>query len=284
MITKYYKAAVGILLLFAVNTTSAQNVVNRIEVQKQETDTIVSADPIFSKVGESPKKTYAQERGMISRDASKTVFIPKGQWMLGGQVAWNQWNNDNLNYLVLKDINFEGYTFSAGPYFGYFFANNMAVGGRFSYKRYFFNLGEFDLNLGDDFNIGLKDLYYLQHNYESTLFVRSYLPLGNSKIFGLFGEFQLNYTFAEGKNSTGRDETFTGVYEYTHNLEIGLAGGMVVFLADHVAAEVMLNVGGYRVKWGAQNTNNIEEGRITSSGANFKIDLFSIKFGVTYFL
>ena len=284
MITKYYKAAVGILLFFAANTASAQNVVNRIEVPEQESDTIVSTEPILYKEGKSAKKTYAQERGMISRDASKTVFIPKGQWMLGGQVAWNQWNNDNLNYLVLKDINFEGYTFSAGPYFGYFFANNMAVGGRFSYKRYFFNLGEFDLNLGDDFNIGLKDLYYLQHNYESTLFVRSYLPLGNSKIFGLFGEFQLNYTFAEGKNSTGRDETFTGVYEYTHNLEIGLGGGMVVFLADHVAAEVMLNVGGYRVKWGAQNTNNIEEGRITSSGANFKIDLFSIKFGVTYFL
>ena len=284
MITKYYKAAVGILLFFAANTASAQNVVNRIDVPEQESDTIVSTEPIVYKVGKSAKKTYAQERGMISRDASKTVFIPKGQWMLGGQVAWNQWNNDNLNYLVLKDINFEGYTFSAGPYFGYFFANNMAVGGRFSYKRYFFNLGEFDLNLGDDFNIGLKDLYYLQHNYESTLFVRSYLPLGNSKIFGLFGEFQLNYTFAEGKNSTGRDETFTGVYEYTHNLEIGLGGGMVVFLADHVAAEVMLNVGGYRVKWGSQNTNNIEEGRITSSGANFKIDLFSIKFGVTYFL
>ena len=284
MITKYYKAAVGILLFFAANTASAQNVVNRIEVPEQEPDTTVSTEPIVYKVAKSAKKTDAQERGMISRDASKTVFIPKGQWMLGGQVAWNQWNNDNLNYLVLKDINFEGYTFSAGPYFGYFFANNMAVGGRFSYKRYFFNLGEFDLNLGDDFNIGLKDLYYLQHNYESTLFVRSYLPLGNSKIFGLFGEFQLNYTFAEGKNSTGRDETFTGVYECTHNLEIGLAGGMVVFLADHVAAEVMLNVGGYRVKWGSQNTNNIEEGRITSSGANFKIDLFSIKFGVTYFL
>lgn len=284
MITKYYKAAVGLLLFFAANTASAQNVVNRIEVPEQEPDTTVSTEPIVYKVAKSAKKTYAQERGMISRDASKTVFIPKGQWMLGGQVAWNQWNNDNLNYLVLKDINFEGYTFSAGPYFGYFFANNMAVGGRFSYKRYFFNLGEFDLNLGDDFNIGLKDLYYLQHNYESTLFVRSYLPLGNSKIFGLFGEFQLNYTFAEGKNSTGRDETFTGVYECTHNLEIGLGGGMVVFLADHVAAEVMLNVGGYRVKWGSQNTNNIEEGRITSSGANFRINLFSIKFGVTYFL
>ena len=114
--------------------------------------------------------------------------------------------------------------------------------------------------------------------------MRSYLPIGNSKIFGLFGELQLNYTFSEGKNSTGRDETFTGVYERVHNLEIGLAGGMVVFLSDHVSAEVMLNVGGYRVKWGAQNTNNMEQGNITSSGANFKLDLFSIKFGVSYFL
>lgn len=284
MNTKYNKTILGFLLFFVVNVVSAQNVVNRIEVPEQEVDTTVITDPIIYKVGKSVKKTYAQERGMISRDAAKTVFIPKGQWMIGGQVAWNQWNNDNLNYLVLKDINFEGYTFSAGPYFGYFFANNMAVGGRFSYKRYYLNLGEFDLNLGDDLTIGLKDLYYLQHNYESTAFVRSYLPLGNSKIFGLFGEFQLNYTFSEGINSTGSGETFSGVYEKVHNLEIGLGGGMVVFIADYVAAEVMLNVGGYRVKWGDQNTNNIEQGSITSSGANFQINLFSIKFGVTYFL
>lgn len=284
MNTKYNKTILGFLLFFVVNVVSAQNVVNRIEVPEQEVDTTVITDPIIYKVGKSAKKTYAQERGMISRDAAKMVFIPKGQWMLGGQVAWNQWNNDNLNYLVLKDINFEGYTFSAGPYFGYFFANNMAVGGRFSYKRYYLNLGEFDLNLGDDLTIGLKDLYYLQHNYESTAFLRSYLPLGNSKVFGLFGELQFNYTFSEGINSTGSGETFSGVYEKVHNLEIGLGGGMVVFIADYVAAEVMLNVGGYRVKWGDQNTNNIEHGSITSSGADFRINLFSIKFGVTYFL
>ena len=286
MKNKHSKALAGLLLLFAVNTAKAQNVVNRIELPKQQPDTAVAKPVIIYKEekADNVKQTYAQQRGMISRDAAKTVFIPKGQWMLGGQVAWNQWNNDNLNYLVLKDINFEGYTFSAGPYFGYFFANNMAVGARFSYKRYYINLGEFDLNLGDDFNIGLKDLYYLQHNYENTVFMRSYLPIGTSNIFGLFGEFQLNYTFSEGKNSTGRDETFTGVYEKVHNLEIGIAGGMAVFLTDHVAAEVMLNVGGYRFKWGKQNTNNVEEGKLTNSGANFRINLFSIKFGMTYYL
>lgn len=285
MNNRYSRALMGFLLSFAVNTITAQNVVNRIEVPEREHDTVRVEEPIIFKTQKELKKqSYAQKRGMITREDASMVFIPKGQWMLGGQVAWNQWNNDNLNYLVLKDINFEGYTFSAGPYFGYFFANNTAIGGRFSYHRYYLNMGEFDLNLGDDFNIGLKDLYYLQHNYESTLFLRSYLPIGKSKIFGLFGEFQLNYTFSEGKNSTGINETFTGVYERVHNLEIGIAGGMAVFLTDYLAAEVMLNVGGYRVKWGEQNTNNIEEGKIVSSGANFRINLFSIKFGVTYYL
>lgn len=283
---KYILAFILILFLSTFCSVEAQIVLDGIEMaEQQQSDTVVAEPVLYGEPSKEPDKpSYAEQRGMIKRDAVKTVFVPKGQWMLGGQISWNQWNNDNLNYLVLKDINFEGYTFSAGPYFGYFFANNLAVGGRFAYKRYFLNLGEFDLNLGDDFNIGLKDLYYLQHNYESSLFLRSYLPIGKSKIFGFFGEFQLNYEFSEGKNSTGREETFTGVYEKVHTLEVGIAGGMAMFLTDVVAAEVMINVGGYHLKWGQQNTNNIEKGKLNSSGANFRMNLFSVKFGVTYYL
>ena len=267
----------------------AQKVVYKIELPKSIIDSVTmnEGSKVYMVIEDSTPvvpKPIDTRRGMIGRESTKNIFVPKGQWMVGGQVAWNQWNNDNLNYLAIKDINFEGYTFSAGPYFGYFFADNFAVGGRFSYHRYYVNLGELDLNLGDDLNIGLKDLYYLQHNYESSVFVRSYLPIGNSKVFGLFGEFQLNYTFSEGKNSTGSGETLTAVYERVNNLELGVAGGMAVFLANNVAAEVMVNVGGYRVRWGNQNTNNIEQGSITSSGANFRINLFSIKFGMTYYL
>ena len=281
---RYMKSLVSVVLLLLAMAVSAENIPGRVDDVMLQTDTLESAHESVDAQKKEDKPSYAERRGMISRDAVKTVFIPKGQWMVGGQVAWNQWNNDNLNYLVLKDINFEGYTFSAGPYLGYFFTNNMAVGARFSYKRYYLNLGEFDLNLGEDFNIGMKDLYYLQHNYESTLFLRSYLPLGKSKVFGLFGELQLNYTYSEGKNSTGVDETYSSTYESVNNMEIGLGGGMGVFITDYMAAEVMLNVGGYRFKWGKQNTNNIEEGKVNSSGANFRINLFSIKFGVTYYL
>ena len=59
---------------------------------------------------------------------------------------------------------------------------------------------------------------------------------------------------------------------------------MVVFLTDFAAAEVMLNVGGYDFKWGEQNINNLEQGSHNSSGANYRLDLFSLKFGVTFYL
>ena len=231
-------------------------------------------------------ESYIEQRGMIRRNATTSLFIPKGQWMLGGQVDWNQWDSENLNFLMLKDINLQGHTFSAGPYFGYFFAKNMAVGARFSYKRNFFDVGGVGINLGDDLSFGLDNYAYLQHHYKSSMFLRSYIPLGESKIFGLFGEFQLNYTFSEGKNGTGllHDEMFTGVYENYHSVGVGVAGGMVVFLTDFAAAEVMLNVGGYDLKWGHQNMNNMEEGFLNNSGGNFRLDLFSLKLGFTFYL
>ena len=61
----------------------------------------------------------------------------------------------------------------------------------------------------------------------------------------------------------------------------------VVFLTDFAAAEVMLNVGGYNFKWGYQSIKDldaIDKGSLNRSGANFKMDLFSIKFGLTFYL
>ena len=275
MFKAYYKAFIGVALLLISSSAAAINI-------SHDTGTPINADS--NETMGKKVEAYVEQRGMIRRDATKTLFIPKGQWIVGGQVGWNQWNNENLNYLLLKNLNFQGHTFSAGPYLGYFFAKNMAVGARFSYKRNYFNMGEVGLSLGDDLSFALEDFYYLQHNYKSTAFVRSYIPIGDSKIFGLFGELQLNYTYSEGKNGTGMDEKFTGVYESVSSAGVGLGGGLVVFLTDFAAAEVMLNVGDCNFKWGKQTINNMEQGALKNSGANFRIDLFSIKFGLTFYL
>ena len=278
----------GLLLILSANILHAQETAF-MPTQHQQTDSLYQSQPPTSVAegqeitenGSTRKRRHIQR---IDREAMKSVFIPKGQWMVGGEISWNEWDNDNLNYLVLKNIEFEGHTFSAGPYFGYFVANNIALGGRFSYKRYFMNLGQFDLNLGEDLNISLDDLYYLEHNYLSTAFMRSYMPIGRSNVFGFFAEVQLSYGYCEGKNTTGRGETLSGTYEQIHSLQLGFSPGLTVFATDFMASEISVNMGGYRVKWGKQETNKIEEGKVRNSGANFKLNLFSVKFGMTFYL
>ena len=278
----------GLLLILSANILHAQETAF-MPIQHQQADSLYQSQPPTSvaegqeKTEKSPtrKRRHIQR---IDREAMKSVFIPKGQWMVGGEISWNEWDNDNLNDLVLKNIEFEGHTFSAGPYFGYFVANNIAVGGRFSYKRFFMNLGQFDLNLGEDLNISLDDLYYLEHNYLSTAFMRSYMPIGRSNVFGFFAEVQLSYGYCEGKNTTGRGETLSGTYEQIHSLQLGFCPGLTVFATDFMASEISVNMGGYRVKWGKQETNRIEEGKVRNSGANFKLNLFSVKFGMTFYL
>ena len=284
MFKAYRTVLVGGLLLLAASRVfaSGADCTEALSLQQHELATSQSDKTIGEKV-----ESYVVQRGMIRRDATKALFIPKGQWMLGGQVGWNQWNNDNLSYVLLNTLDIQGHSFSAGPYLGYFFAKNMAVGYRFSYKRNYLNMGEVGLGLGDGLSFSLSDFYYLQHSYKNSLFLRSYIPIGESKIFGLFGELQLNYTFSEGKNTMGKDDQLTGVYDNNHALGLGLGGGLVVFLTDFAAAEVMLNVGGYNFKWGYQSIKDldaIDKGSLNSSGANFKMDLFSIKFGLTFYL
>lgn len=277
--------------LIAILSAEAQELISVPVPQQQQADSLhrnLTYTQMIEGVSYTPKvaEKMRQKRHIqrIDREAMKQTFIPKGQWMVGGEISWNEWDNDNLNYLVLKNIEFEGHTFSAGPYFGYFVANNIALGGRFSYKRYFMNLGQFDLNLGEDLNISLDDLYYLEHNYMTTGFMRSYMPIGRSNVFGFFAEVQLSYGYAEGKNTTGRGETLSGTYERIHSLQLGFCPGLTVFATDFMASEVSVNMGGYRIKWGEQETNRIEEGKTRTSGANFKLNLFSVKLGMTFYL
>lgn len=220
----------------------------------------------------------------VDREALKAVFIPKGQWMVGGTVNYQEWDTDNINLLVLKNMDIEGHVFSASPYFGYFVANNLAVGARYNYLRNYFYLGDFDLNLGEDFNISLEDLYYLEQKHEVSAFLRTYMPLGRSNIFGFFGEIRGTYAYANGKNSTGRDTEFDGSYEHVHSIQLGFCPGMTAFVTDFMAVEASIGVMGLKYRWKDQKTNQVEKGSSKMGGANFKFNLFSVNLGMTFYL
>ena len=220
----------------------------------------------------------------IDREIQSKVFIPKGQWMAGGTISYSEHSEDNLNFLVLKDVEGLGYDFKVSPAVGYFFRDNMAAGIRFAYNRTYLDMGNFELNLGEDFNISLDDIYYLEHKFETSGFLRTYMPIGNSKIVGLFNEVRLTYGYARGKNSTGSGSQYDGTFETVNNFEIGFAPGITAFVTDWSAVEVSMGVMGFNFKWTDQKTNQVEHGKRRVTSGNFKINLFSINIGMTFYL
>lgn len=220
----------------------------------------------------------------IDREVMRATFIPRGQWMAGGTISYQEHDAENYNFLVLKNVEGLGYTFKVSPFVGYFFRNNMAAGVRFAYNRTYLDMDNFEVNLGEDLNINLKDLYWLEHKYEVGGFLRTYMPIGRSKIFGFFNELRLSYGYATGKDSTGSGTEYDGTFERTHSLQIGMAPGLAAFITDFSAVEVSVGVMGYDFKWVNQKTNQIETGTRRTSSGNFKINLFSINIGMMFYL
>lgn len=260
------------------------------EVETAASDSVIVSDTtkrynIFSEPASSKRKLKSSYRPVrIDREITKMTFIPKGTWITGGTASYSEHDEDNLNFLVLKDVKALGYTFSISPYVGYFFKDNVAAGMRFAYNRTYLDMDNFELNLGEDFNINLNNLYWLEHKYEVSGFLRTYMPIGKSKIFGLFNELRLTYGYGEGKNSTGSGTEYDGTYERSHNFLIGMAPGLTAFITDWSAVEVSVGVMGYNFKWVNQTTNQIETGKKRTSSGDFKINLFSINIGMTFYL
>jgi hypothetical protein len=250
----------------------------------------------YNKVRENYERNLEKRHiQRVDRGDLKSTFIPKGMWMCGTTVNYREWENENQNLLVLKNLNMEGHTLSVSPYVGYFVARNLAVGVRYNYGRNYFYLGDLDVNLGEDFNVNLEDLYYLEHKHEASLFMRNYIPLFGSKIFGAFAEVRATYSHANGKNSTGRRDldndinTLDGTYETVQKVQLGLSPGLCVFVTDFMAVETTIGVLGVDYKWSKYKnihpySTEYEYGKSHSGGANFKFNIFSIHLGITFYL
>lgn len=262
-----------------------------------------TAKPVrYNKVRENYQRNLEKRHiQRVDRSDLKATFIPKGMWMCGTTVNFREWENDNLNLLILKDLNMEGHVFSISPYVGYFFAKNLAIGLRYNYSRNYFYLGDLDVNLSEGLSIDLDNLYYLEHKHEGGVFLRNYMPLFGSKIFGAFAEVRATYSRANGKNSTGvydppRIDNFDGSYETVHKVQLGVSPGLCIFVTDFAAVETSIGVLGVDYKWSNYKVRKYknqepdtdlptyEYGKSHSGGANFKFNIFSIHLGVTFYL
>ena len=229
-----------------------------------------------------PLPVGAQEQ--FSRDIEQISFVPKGQWIGGVSVSYSQSNQDNYQFLVFENINGDTYSFKVSPTVLYCFADNLAAGGRFSYNRQRTQLNSADVVLASDTEYNIENLYSISHSYHVSGVFRQYLSFGRSTRFGLINEVQLELGGGQAKICNGVGEDLTGTYERSFDISLGLSPGLIVFLNNYSALEVNVGVLGFNYSKTTSITDQVHVAHRDLSGANFKINLFSITFGVSFYI
>lgn len=212
------------------------------------------------------------------------AFVPKGQWVAGLSVSYSQSNQKNYQFLVFEDISADTYSFRLTPMVCYIFRDNMGAGGKFGYNRSLTKLDRASVVLDPETGYDMDQLYSLSHSYYGMAILRNYFPLGNSKRFGIFTEAQVRVGGGQSKLTKGGGAETIGAYERNVSLDIGLAPGLAVFLSNYSALEVNVGVLGFSFNHTRQISNQIYVANRKSRSANFRINLFSISFGVAFYL
>lgn len=234
-----------------------------------------------------PAAALSQET--FKRDIEQTSFIPKGQWITGVSVGYSQSNQDNYQLFIFENLSGDSYTFKVTPMALYAFKDNVAAGLKFGYTRTKLGLDSGSFKLDAETNFDADNLNAISQDYFAIAALRNYISLGSNRRFGLFNELQLELGGGQSKYSNytggqGDNRHIEGTFEKNFSLNVGLTPGFVMFLNNYSAIEVSVGVLGFGYTHTKAITNQLEVSRRNSKHANFKINLFSVQFGMAFYL
>lgn len=226
----------------------------------------------------------ARAQQEFRRNLEQISFIPKGQWITGISVNYSQSNQDKYQFLIVEDISGNTYSFKVSPMLMYCFKDNLAAGGKFSFTRNKTEINTADVIIDSETDYSVDHLYSISNNYYAVGVLRYYISCGNNKRFGFFNELQLQIGGGQSKLCNGSGDDLTGTYETNVNLNVGLAPGFIMFLNNYSAIEVNVGVLGFSYTHTKSTTDRIYVAHRNSQKANFNINLFSITFGMAFYL
>lgn len=220
----------------------------------------------------------------FKRNLEQISFIPKGQWITGISINYTQSNQDKYQFLIVEDISGDTYSFKVSPMLMYCFKDNLAAGGKFSFTRNKTEINSADVIIDSETDYNVDHLYRISNNYYAVGVLRYYISCGNNKRFGFFNELQMQIGGGQSKLCSGSGDDLTGTYETNVNLNVGLAPGFIMFLNNYSAIEVNVGVLGFSYTHTKSTTDRIYVAHRNSQKANFNINLFSITFGMAFYL
>ena len=158
-------------------------------------------------------------------------------------------------------------------------ADNLSIGLRFGYKRSFLGLNNASLSISDDIGFNISDYNVFNHKYTGALTMRYYMSLAHSKRFGVFVEARIKGGYGQGKTWKVVGEDKYGTYSTSLEAALNFVPGICIFATDNIAVEVAIGVLGLEYSKVDQYKNQVEHSRMTTSGANFRINPLSIELG-----
>ena len=235
-----------------------------------------------------PYEVQEFDRGITM---STATFIPKGTFGTGFTFSYNtidlgQAENDPGYSLLSLVTGIKGdmYSFGIAPNVSYFLLDNLAVGIRFSYDRSNLDLGNIGLSLGDMLSLNISDYHYLSHAFGGALTCRYYMPFGDSKRFAMFAEGRLTGGYGQSVMYRADQGDKFGTYQTSGKFSIDVVPGLTAFVTNNVALEVSIGVLGLNYQRVKQVTNQVGTSVLQKSGANFKLNLFSVGMGISVYL
>jgi len=266
------------VLLFALPSVAmAEGLVVASSEQPTEVKELQTAKPQSDTV-----RTYSHRRQNRGVSNMKTEFVPKGQWVFGGSVSYSTHTNNNYNFLIIEDIKSNGYQFKISPILGYAYSRNSLVGVRFGYSRGLTELDNASLSIT---SLDNSFYYSLKHSYNVEALWRKYIPLGkNNKRFALFAEVSLALGGSQSKLAAGPQQSLSGTYATSFDVALGVNPGIAAFLTNNMAIEVNVGVFGFNYSNTRQISNQVVSGGSSSSQMNFKVNIFSIGLGASFYL
>ncbi|MDE6395585.1 MAG: hypothetical protein K2K77_09595 [Duncaniella sp.] len=223
----------------------------------------------------------APNYGRYDRGLFNFLFIPKGQWMFGLTASYGEFNSDDVQILsLIKDLSFKGKIYSIQPTISYFFRSNQSMGLKLNYSRGIADLGGLSFDFDEDMSFKLSDISYYSETYTASVFYRNYVGLGADKRFAIFNEVDLAFGSGSSRFKRSYDGEVKDTKTLTSKWSLNFSPGLTMFIMDNVSFNVSFGVFGLHVTHDKQFTNGEDEGSRTSSGANFRFNLFNINFGL----
>lgn len=286
LLTKYLIAAIACLAGWTGTRADVYDVVREITYNNRDRlipgHKVVDEDLVIVNGTDTvPRKLPQYNLSRYDRGLFNYLFAPRGQWAFGLTASYGELSTDDVELLsLLTDIDVKGKTYAIRPSVSYFFRHNKSIGLKVAYTHSSAKVGSFGVDIDEDMSFSLSNVEYVSTSYSAAISYRDYVGLDRKGRFSVFNEVDLNFT----SGASDFTRLYNGEPKRTHTrineVALNFSPGVCVFIMENVSFNLSFGIFGLKYRREHQSTNGVDEGTRTSSGANFRFNIFNINFGL----